>query len=322
LREILKTLKNSKNLLAFSAGVDSTALFFMLLENEVNFDIAIVNYGIREQAKEEIAYAKELAQIYNKKIYISNAPKFDSNFEKQARDFRYEFFEEIIQKYNYEHLFTAHQLNDKLEWLLMRLGKGAGTLELGGMQPITKKRGYLLIRPLLNDTKDELLEYLHKNSIKYFIDKSNYNLKFERNRYKEIVKTMLKNGKNGFVKSFDILAKESAILKSNYTLILQEKELIVVKVFNEQLIDTVASKYLKELGYLISGKERVEFAKHKSIVAGRKWALEFTNNTLYIAPYVKIVIPKEFKEKYRVAKIPPKIRGYIYKHQIAIEKQV
>ena len=45
-KELIKT---KKNLLAFSAGIDSTALFFLLLDNNIHFDIAIVNYNQRAQ---------------------------------------------------------------------------------------------------------------------------------------------------------------------------------------------------------------------------------------------------------------------------------
>ena len=63
-------IRNQKNLLAFSAGVDSSALFFLLLENNIPFDIAIVNYNLRAQSKEEISYAKELSHTYKKEIFI------------------------------------------------------------------------------------------------------------------------------------------------------------------------------------------------------------------------------------------------------------
>ena len=92
-------IKSSKNLLAFSAGVDSTALFFLLLNSNIPFDIAIVDYNIREQSKEEVAHAKNLAKKFNKKIYKKDIFLENlSNFEKQARDIRYNFFEEIIKK--------------------------------------------------------------------------------------------------------------------------------------------------------------------------------------------------------------------------------
>lgn len=68
-------IKSSKNLLAFSAGIDSTALFFLLLNSNISFDIAIVDYNIREQSKEEVAHAKKLSKKslikkYIKKIYF------------------------------------------------------------------------------------------------------------------------------------------------------------------------------------------------------------------------------------------------------------
>ena len=90
-------IKNQKNLLAFSAGVDSCALFFLLLEQNISFDIAIVNYNVRIQAMQEVAYARELALKYNKQIFIRDIKlENSSNFEKTARDIRYKFFEGII----------------------------------------------------------------------------------------------------------------------------------------------------------------------------------------------------------------------------------
>lgn len=133
-------ITTQKNLLAFSAGVDSTALFFMLLEQGIPFDIAIVNYNVREQSKEEVTYALSLALEYNKQRFVHDVElESQSNFEKNARDIRYAFFEELIEEYGYETLLTAHQLNDKLEWFLMQLGKGAGLSELLGLQEHIQK---------------------------------------------------------------------------------------------------------------------------------------------------------------------------------------
>ena len=140
---LLSHCSKKKNLLAFSAGVDSSALFFLLLENNIPFDIALVNYGTRENSNKEEGHAQALAGKYHLTCHTIKAPKFTSHFEKNARDFRYSFFGELIEKYHYDILLTAHQLNDQLEWLLMRLTKGAGTSELIGMTgTILRSRGF------------------------------------------------------------------------------------------------------------------------------------------------------------------------------------
>ena len=66
----ISLLKSSKNLLAFSGGADSTALFFLLLENDIPFDIAIVDYAIREQSKEELLFAQELKRVRERYVMI------------------------------------------------------------------------------------------------------------------------------------------------------------------------------------------------------------------------------------------------------------
>ncbi len=317
-KEVFKELKNCKNLLAFSAGVDSTALFFILQKLDIEFDIAIVDYGIRDESKDEVLYAKELANRFNKKIFIKNAPKFDNNFEANAREFRYDFFENIIRSHNYHNLITAHHLNDKLEWFLMRLSKGAGTIALSGMQKIEQRDKYKLIRPLLDIAKAELIEFLDSNNIKYFIDKSNFDTKYERNRFRPIVDELLSFGKDGYVKSFKYLNQDASILKKGFELIYKEKSLRVIRLDSIDYAPYALNIYLKELGYLISSKEQLLIKDKNSIVVGRKWAVEVANNILYIAPYIKIAIPKEIKELYRVSNIPPKIRGYIYKEGLKV----
>ncbi|MDD5358848.1 MAG: tRNA lysidine(34) synthetase TilS [Sulfurovaceae bacterium] len=314
---IYSLLTDKKILLAFSGGIDSTALFFLLNEHGIKCDLAIVDYGIREQSKDEVAYAKELASIYNIKCFTTTAPKFESHFEQNARNFRYEFFEDIINKEGYEILLTAHQLNDNLEWLLMRLCKGAGVSELVGLNEITKKKNYLLVRPLLDFTKDELLEYLKTNNHKYFIDQTNSDEGYERNYFRvNYSDKLIKKYENGIKKSFKYLNADILLLKSKYEIIFEQKELKVAKLEDLNYMTKTVDLILKELGYLMSSKQREEIQENKNVVIGGLWAIGLSNNILFIAPHRKVVLPKEFKEMCRINNIPPLVRGYIYDESI------
>jgi tRNA(Ile)-lysidine synthase len=303
--------------LAFSAGVDSSALFFLLLEENISFDIALVNYNLRKNSIKEESHAIELAKKYNLKCYIGKAPSFKNNFEKNARDFRYDFFDKIMKENHYQNLLTAHQLNDQLEWFLMRLTKGAGTTELLGLEPVSKRKNYSLIRPLLQHSKKELLNYLEKNKYPYFTDESNSDDKYERNRFrKEFSNGLLDNYQDGIKRSFDYLREDKKNLLQGYEEKFYYQELYVLKYSNKALKIRLVDQYLKKLGYLLSGKQRQELEKESSLVFGGVWAVETVENYIYIAPYSQVKMSKKFKEACRTLKIPSKIRAYLYQEKL------
>ena len=71
----VEEMRSRQNLLAFSGGVDSSALFFLLLESGIEFDMAMVDYGLRPEREREIAYARELSARYDKRLFLHTAPK-------------------------------------------------------------------------------------------------------------------------------------------------------------------------------------------------------------------------------------------------------
>ncbi|KYJ86111.1 tRNA lysidine(34) synthetase TilS [Sulfurovum riftiae] len=310
-------LLQKKNLLAFSAGIDSSALFFLLLENNIPFDIALVNYGTRPESNKEEEHAKALAKKYGKKCYTTKAPVFKTHFEANARKFRYDFFETLIAEHGYDTLLTAHQLNDQLEWLFMRLTKGAGLSELIGLEPVSKRDGYTLIRPLLEYSKEELLDYLEIHNYPYFIDDSNSNEKYERNRFRKAFSDpLISQFREGIKRSFSYLRDDKKLLESGFETLFAEKQLRIIKLRQTSSKVKAADLTLKKLGYLLSSAQREEIAREKSLVIGGEWAIEIEDDLLYVAPYVTTDMPKEFKEKCRVKRIPPKIRAYLYRENI------
>lgn len=314
-------LKTSKNLLAFSAGIDSSALFFLLLEHQIKFDIAIIDYGLRKESKEEVKHAKALARKYKLFCHTIQAPSFSTHFEKKARDFRYRFFDALVATEAYDNVITAHQLNDQLEWLLMRLTKGAGVCELLGLQEITQKEHYTLIRPLLSYPKEKLLSYLHENNYPYFIDKSNNDEKYERNKFrKEFSDKLMHEYQEGIARSFDYLRQDKESLEAQFNTIYHHKKLHIIKLLNSSSKVKASDLTLKKLGYLLSASQRKEIENKNSLVIGGLWAIEMQENLLYICPYITDIMPKDFKEKCRKFKIPQKIRSYCFSEEIILEE--
>ena len=316
-------VKNQKNLLAFSAGIDSSALFFLLLEQNIPFDIAIVDYNQREQSKEEVSYAKELAIKYSKNIYLKDVTlDANSNFEKNARDIRYAFFEEIINEHSYENLITAHQLNDKLEWFMMQITKGAGLVELIGFNVFEHKENYKIYKPLLQITKEELQNYLKQNDLKYFIDNSNFDEKYKRNFFRHnFSDKLLEEFKEGIKKSFDYLQKDLNSLNIQDSPKQKIKELeIFVNQRDDNLNIRTIDLSLKRRGILLTNAQRNEILKQKEITISNKINISMDENNIWITPMLNITMDKKFKELCRVNKIPKNIRAYIFSENIDLKE--
>jgi len=313
-------LRNKKNLLAFSSGVDSSALFFLLLKHNIKFDIAIVDYGVRDKSKEEVSHAKLLAKKHKLFCHSIKAPVFHTHFEKKARDFRYEFFESLISIEGYDNLLTAHQLNDQLEWLLMRLTKGAGLCEILGLEPVTQKEHYALVRPLLGFSKNELLDYLQNNDHPYFIDESNTDETYERNKFRhQFSDALVREYPKGIKHSFEYLRKDKEALERGFEIHYTNKDLHIIKLHTSTSKVKAADLTLKKSGYLLSASQRQEIVKEDSLVIGGEWAVEIQEDLLYIAPYISADMPKKFKEACRVAKIPSKVRSYLFTKNILLQ---
>jgi len=305
-------------LLAFSGGSDSTALLFTLLEHKIPFSIAIVNYGLRKQANEEVQYAQALAKQHNLQCHLFNAPNIEQNFEYEARKIRYEFFEKLIREFNYTHLLTGHHLQDRLEWMLMQLCKGAGAAELLGMREKETRQNYTLVRPLLDSSKEEITNYLKLNSLKFFHDESNDDTSYKRNYFRhEIATELISNYHEGIKQSFNYLEEDVNKLIKEVE-IKHTDELSLFFSSGDKRSDIYhIDKVLKSKGYILTASQRQELKYQDEIIAGRKFLVTFKDGIYYIAPFIKQSMDKAFKEECRILAIPEKLRPYLFQSPMA-----
>lgn len=317
----LSHLRATRNLLAFSGGADSTALFHLLVENSIAFDIVHVNYHTRAQSDDEAQYAIALAQKYQKKVYLYDAPTITCNFEAQAREIRYGFFQECLKEHHYSNLLTAHHLGDRLEWFLMQLSKGAGLYELMGMRRIEDREHYRLIRPLLHVNKNELIAYLEKNEILWFEDESNHDERYTRNYFRHhFSDPLLEKFSQGIVKSFHYLDEDAQIpdIEVEHVNALSYFKTLSNSRHNLVRID----KVLKERGFIMRHGDKEILKSNTSHVVGRMYCVAVMESYTFIAPYTHETMSKAFKETCRTLRIPEKLRPYLFSDSASFDRVV
>ena len=309
----LETLKSGRNLLAFSHGVDSTALFYLLDEAGVKFDLAIVDYNVRAQSKDEVASARDLAAKFNKQIYAKSVRLGASNFEHEARAARYDFFGQICREQGYENLILAHQFDDKFEWFLMQLGRGVGLSELLGMQEIETREDYVIARPLLGVRKCELERFLRERNLKYFTDETNLTERFKRGFIRaKFSEPFLNEYFGGVKKSFEFLAADALNLAPKISN--PAAKIYLVKRGPSELRGV--DQACKRLGLVPSSSQRNECARclenGADCVLGGKVAVGAGEKFILATPYIKAAMDKKFKEACRRLAVPPINRGFLF----------
>ena len=228
-----------------SSGPDSMALLNMLLKIKDEYELKIVcchvNHNVRKQSIEEEEYMKNYSKD-NKLIFetMTITEYGDDNFENEARNIRYHFFEEIVEKYNAKYLMTAHHGDDLIETILMRIVRGSNLNGYSGFKDYIDMGNYYLVRPLINFTKDELVKYDELENVKYYIDSSNSNTNYTRNRYRKVILPFLKKEDENVHKKF---IKFSNLLQETNTFVNRVRDKELKKVFKngKLLID----KYLE-----------------------------------------------------------------------------
>ena len=182
-------LNNKKILLAVSGGLDSMTLLHLFSLTKLNFSIAHCNYNLRSnESLEDEFLVKKIAKKLKIELHIKNINiknylnKNKLSVQIAARKIRYDWFNSLIDKYHFSYIITAHHLDDQLETLLINIGRGSGIEGLIGI-PESK----LLIRPLLNFTKKEILIYANDNNVIWNEDSSNSKNNYLRNSIRNLI---------------------------------------------------------------------------------------------------------------------------------------
>jgi tRNA(Ile)-lysidine synthase len=191
-------LNASRFVVAYSGGVDSTVLLHQLAELKKQTSLPTicaihVHHGLSQHADSWQAHCQKTCEqlgVEFKATAVSIPTDSKKSIEELAREARYHVFNEFLQKSDV--LLMAHHQNDQAETLLLRLLRGAGPKGLAAM-PVQRELGCaVLIRPLLNVTRDEIEQYATAHNLTWINDDSNDDTQFDRNFLRHEVLPIIK----------------------------------------------------------------------------------------------------------------------------------
>ena len=181
--------RGERVLVALSGGADSVCLLYVLLalksEYELVVDAVHVNHMLRgAEAERDADFCKALCDKLGVRLHLcvedvnAYAEISGKSIETAARDVRYKVFAQLKELHGYDKIAVAHHAQDNAETILMHLLRGSG---LTGLRGILPKRD-AIVRPLLEMSRKDILEFLSENNIQYVTDSTNAQTKNARNR--------------------------------------------------------------------------------------------------------------------------------------------
>ena len=182
-----------------SGGADSMCLLEALthISRSRGFTVCAAHYNHRlrgEESMRDEEFVREYCQANDVPFYLgsgdvmAHAKQSGTGIEEAARDMRYGFFYDTAAATGAVRIATAHTADDNAETLLMNLARGAGANGLSGIPP---KRG-MVIRPMLQVSRDEILAFLGKRGVMFVEDSTNSYDICTRNKIRHVVMPVLR----------------------------------------------------------------------------------------------------------------------------------
>lgn len=178
-------------IVALSGGSDSMSLLHSLIILKDRFNITVeaahVNHCIRgDSADRDEMFVRNVCSSLGIKLHclkadIPTMAKAEGlTLEQAGRIARYDFFNSVCGG---GVIATAHNLNDRIETFLFNFTRGSTLKGLCSIPPVRDN----IIRPLIDCSKNEILDFCNKNSISYVTDETNSDTIYARNRIRHNV---------------------------------------------------------------------------------------------------------------------------------------
>lgn len=180
-------------LVAVSGGVDSVVLLHLLKRaaGEAAFEIeaAHLDHQLRPESVQDADFVGRLCDAWSIPLHCQSvdveklAKQQKIGVEEAGRNARRGFLSALADARGARFVALAHHRDDQVETFMMRLIRGSGLSGLACM----RRRQDLWWRPLLDYSREQLLEYARANHLSWREDESNRDIAFTRNRIRHQV---------------------------------------------------------------------------------------------------------------------------------------
>lgn len=233
--------RRDKVLVALSGGADSVALLRVLHTLGYQCECAHCNFHLRgEESNRDEAFVQQLCQKFDIPLHVTHFDTTDYahtkriSIEMAARELRYQWFETLRQSIGAKVIAVAHHRDDSVETFLLNLIRGTG---INGLKGIAPKNGYV-VRPLLQESRENILDYLQHLNQDYVTDSTNLQDEYMRNKIRLNLLPLMKGLNPSVSESIAATAERLADAALIYN---KEREMAIQRVMKGEKVISISA---------------------------------------------------------------------------------
>ena len=302
-----KFKKGATYLAACTYGPDSMALVDMLEKEGVNLVVVCINYHKFEDSAEDYAKLAEYCEQHKLKFEYLDAAELPEDkryndsldFKEWARNTRYAFFKEVYDRYNAAALLLAHHQDDLLETYLLQKQRNLASAKYG-LSTVSTSHGMVIVRPLLQYTKQDLLEYDEENRVPFSIKKSHFEDTFTRSPVRQEINAMSEIEREQLILEMEAANDETKKLVSEFKSKIDQGEELDIRA----LIALPKDEFFQTLVSFIANSSEEVTLKPEDAAKIRKFclspqpnsSLHLAGNTYLIKEYDMLTVGRRYDE--------------------------
>jgi len=174
-----------------SGGPDSVALLHLLADlrsgYRLTLHVAHLNHRLRPEATEDAAFVRQLASGLEIPVTVESvdvralASAEKRSVEAAGRQARYAMYARVAATVGASRIATAHTRDDQVETVAMRLLQESSWEALAGIPEARPLGPAVVVRPLIEAGRAEIVEYLRARQVPWREDPTNRDQRFVRN---------------------------------------------------------------------------------------------------------------------------------------------
>ncbi len=220
-------------IIGVSGGSDSTVLLHLMKEIREELELTVIavhiNYQLRgEESARDEEFVRQLCLHWAVPVILHRVSMNNkANVENNARQIRFQVFNQIKEEYAFNKIALGHNKNDQVETLLLHLFRGAGITGLRGILP--NNNG--IIHPLLAFTREEIMKFANENNIVYCQDTTNDESIFDRNKIRHQILPLIEQNINPNI--IDKLSNTTEIFRKTDLLLREKSNILFMKLMSK-----------------------------------------------------------------------------------------